>query len=303
MTLSLLLSLGLALAASSLPQERAACEPGSFPAHWINGLPDCSAEPDLQVHAYNPDFYILRESLCVHYEAPFMFLIFGAEKALLIDTGSALTFNLQERVQRIVNAWKLDNGVNSYELVVVHTHGHGDHVGGDAQFAGQPDTTLVAPGVAPNVQFFGFTNWPNDIVSYDLGGRVLDLIPIPGHEDSSIAFYDRQTCLLMTGDSLYPGRLYVVGAQAQGQWDVYKASVQRMVDFTASNPVSWILGCHIEMTQRPGVDYPFFAPKHPLEHDLQLDLSHLVLLNNTLIAAGNQIQIYKLRDFIIYPIN
>ncbi len=279
------------------------CEPGSFPGHWISGGPDCGTEPVLQVQAYNEDLLILRESLCVHYEAPFMYLIFGEQKALLLDTGSALTFNLYEQVARLVDEWKVAHGVSALELLVTHSHNHGDHTSGDPQFIGQPNTTLVLPGVASNVQFFGFTNWPNDIVSYDLGNRVLDLIPIPGHEDSSIAFYDRRTCLLLPGDSLYPGRLYVVGAQSLGQWDVFKASIQRLVDFTATNPVSSILGCHIEMTRRPGIDYPFFVTWHPHEHELQLDLGHLDLLNDTLIAAGDQIQKYTLRDFIIYPIN
>jgi hypothetical protein len=66
--------------------------------------------------------------------------------------------------------------------------------------------------------------------------------------------------------------------------------------------VQWILGCHIEMTQRPGVDFPFAATWHPNEHALELDLDHLKLLDAQLVAAGSHVQIYKLRDFIIYPI-
>jgi len=33
--------------------------------------------PDWQVHEYNADFYIIRESGCTHYEKPFIYLIFG----------------------------------------------------------------------------------------------------------------------------------------------------------------------------------------------------------------------------------
>src|SRR5207237_766066 len=63
-------------------------QPGVLPAAWMTGWPNCLAVPDWQVHEYNEDFYILRESGCVHYEKPFLYLIFGQEKALLEDTGA-----------------------------------------------------------------------------------------------------------------------------------------------------------------------------------------------------------------------
>ena len=62
--------------------------PGTIPAKWISGGPNCVEVPDWQVHAYNEDFYILRQSGCVNYEKPFLYLIFGKEKALLEDTGA-----------------------------------------------------------------------------------------------------------------------------------------------------------------------------------------------------------------------
>jgi len=40
------------------------------------------------VHEYNPDFYILRQSGCRHDEKPFLYLLFGSDKALLLDTGA-----------------------------------------------------------------------------------------------------------------------------------------------------------------------------------------------------------------------
>ncbi len=277
------------------------CEPGQFPAKWISGGPDCGSEPEIQVHAYNPDLYILRQSMCTNYEGPFLYLIFGQDKALLLDTGAG-GIPVQQTVARIVDEWLAAHGQSWIELVVVHTHAHGDHIAGDAQFAGQPNTTLVAPGVASTQQFFGISDWPNEIVPYDLGGRVLDVIPIPGHEPSHIALYDRRTCLLLTGDTLYPGRLYVFGAASQGQWAVYKASIQRLVDFASVNPVSWVLGTHIEMSRRPGVDFPLGSTHHPAEHVLQLGLSHLIELDQALDSLGNQPQMQIHREFIIFPI-
>jgi hydroxyacylglutathione hydrolase len=34
---------------------------------------------------------------------------------------------------------------------------------------------------------FAITSWPTDLGRYDLGGRVLDVVPIPGHDQTSIA--------------------------------------------------------------------------------------------------------------------
>ncbi len=43
----------------------------------------------------------------------------------------------------------------------------------------------------------------------DLGGRVLDCLATPGHHEAAVTYYDRYTRILFTGDTIYPGRLYV----------------------------------------------------------------------------------------------
>ena len=63
------------------------------------------------------------------------------------------------------------------------------------------------------------------VPQYDLGDRVLDIIPIPGHQPAGIAIYDRRTAILLTGDTFYPGRLYVRDQAA------YVRSIKRLVDF------------------------------------------------------------------------
>jgi hydroxyacylglutathione hydrolase len=57
---------------------------------WNKGAPDCTATPQdpLQVHAYDPQTFILRQSPCAHFEANFLYLLVGSDKALLIDTGA-----------------------------------------------------------------------------------------------------------------------------------------------------------------------------------------------------------------------
>ena len=286
--------------AASLPAVEP--EPGTFPERWICGVPDCDGEPAIQVHAYNRDLFILRQSLCTSFEAPFLYLIFGREKALLVDTGAG-NVAIQEAVAGVIQRWLTASGLSSIELVVVHTHGHGDHTAGDTQFTGQPDTTLVPASVSELQTFFGITNWPTDIASYDLGGRVLDVIPIPGHHASHIALYDRRTRLLLTGDTLYPGRLYILGAVSQGQWPVYQASIQRLVDFTATHPVAFVLGAHIEMTRVPGEQLAFRSTQHPNEHPLQLLHEHLLELHRSVIEMGGSPQLQTHDHFVIFPVD
>ena len=62
---------------------------GTLAEPWMTGGPNCLTVPDWQVHEYNEDFYILRESGCINAEKPFLYLIFGDNKALLEDTGVA----------------------------------------------------------------------------------------------------------------------------------------------------------------------------------------------------------------------
>jgi glyoxylase-like metal-dependent hydrolase (beta-lactamase superfamily II) len=276
---------------------------GSFPAAWINGGPNCPGEPQFQVHYYNPDFVILRQSLCTNYEAPFLFLLFGTQKVILFDSGaSGVGAGVRTAVQNVVNTYVAAHGGTPLQLIVAHLHGHGDHVAGDSQFSGQPNTTVVGTSQALVATFFGITTWPTQTATYDLGGRVLDILAIPGHQTAHIAAYDRRTGILLTGDSLYPGRLYVNGATSQGNWAVFKTSIQRLVDFTATHPTSWVLGTHIEMTTTPGVDLPLGATSHPNEHVLQLTRAHLVELHTALQALPTP-TLQVRNDFIIYPVN
>ncbi|MDZ4773789.1 MAG: MBL fold metallo-hydrolase [Planctomycetota bacterium] len=273
---------------------------GTFPTTWINGT-NCATEPAFQVHWYNADFAILRQSLCTNFEAPFLFLLFGTQKAILFDSGAG-GVPVRTTVQGLMATYAAAHGGAPIQLVVAHLHGHGDHVAGDSQFIGQPNTTVVGTSQTAVSNFFGLAPWPTQQGTYDLGGRVLDVLAIPGHHTAHIAVYDRRTGVLLTGDSLYPGRLYVNGASSQGNWAVFKTSMQRLVDFTSTHPTTWVLGTHIEMTTTPGVDIPLGAATHPNERVLQLTRAHLIELSTALQALPTPT--YQVRnDFIIYPVN
>lgn len=276
---------------------------GSLDVDWIHGSADCNQnqDPPIQVHKYNKNYYILRQNKCINYEGPFITLIFGDDKVFMQDTGatsSPALFPLADTVWGLINDWLKENGKQSIQLIVTHSHSHGDHVAADGQFIGLPNTVVVGKSQGEVAKFFGITNWPDQIVEYDLGGRVLDIIPIPGHHGTSIAVYDRATDILLTGDSLYPGRLYI----QTSLWSVEKASIQRLVDFAAKNNIVWVLGTHIEMTDKPGQDYKIGTKFQPREHLLQLEKKHLIELNDALIKLGNTPALEVHDDFIIYPL-
>jgi hydroxyacylglutathione hydrolase len=273
---------------------------GTFPA-WIHGSSPCSAntDPPIQVHQVDADTFILRQNKCVNYEAPFIYLLFGQTKVLMLDSGATsdpARFPIRATVQTLIGKVLAARGQASIALVVSHSHSHGDHVAGDGQFTGQPNTTVVQPSAAAVQTFFGFTSWPNQTVNFDLGGRVLQIIGIPGHEAAHIAIYDPNTRWLLTGDTLYPGRLYI------RDWAAYRASVARLVVFTQTHPFSYVMGTHVEMSSTPRVDYPVGTTFQPKEHVLQLAPSQLTELNDALIMLGGTPTRQVHDAFIIDPI-
>lgn len=275
----------------------AGVEPGVLPKSWMTGGPKCLEMPAWQIHEYNPSFFILRQSGCTHYEKPFLYLIFGRDKAILEDTGAG-PIDSASVVMDLVAKWsKLNGKPTPLPLIVVHSHSHGDHTAGDAGFRGLPNVQLVTAKVEELQKTFGIKTWPTDIVPIDLGGRIVDLIPIPGHDVAGIALYDRQTGILLTGDSFYPGRLYVGDAE----FPTFVASHQRLVDFTAGKPVAHILGTHIEQTNTPFVDYPRGTVYQPEEHVLELTRGVLLELNDALITLNGKLDRVVLRDVILSP--
>jgi YVTN family beta-propeller protein len=269
---------------------------GSLPKAWQTGGPDCATLPKWQVHEYAADFFILRESGCTHYEKPFLYLIFGSDRALLEDTGAGQV-DTARVVMDLVEQWAKRNKKDVVPLIVTHSHGHGDHTAGDAQFKDKANVQFVAATVPEIQKAFRIEHWPTDIGHIDLGGRTLDVIPIPGHNDASIAFYDRTTGVLLTGDSLYPGRLYVADFPA------FVASTQRLVDFTMDMPIAHILGTHIEQSRTPFVDYPRGTTYQPDEHVLELSRGDLLELNGALLGLQGKSAKIVFRDMTVVPVS
>jgi len=52
------------------PSAEAFLDPGVLPMSWRTGGPKCSELPKWQVHEYNANFFIIRESGCTHMKSP-----------------------------------------------------------------------------------------------------------------------------------------------------------------------------------------------------------------------------------------
>jgi hydroxyacylglutathione hydrolase len=299
-------SIACLLACCSLPLRAQLPQPdggsirtGTLPQAWSTGGPKCMEMPEWQIHEYNADLYILRQSGCTDFEKPFVFLLFGTERGLLLDTGSRRG-NIAATLRLVIHRWLARNHRDLIPLIVAHTHSHADHVAGDAELQALSDPaipiTYVAPTVDATRRFYGMSNWPQDPGSVELGGRVLDVLAIPGHDVVSVALYDRQTAILFTGDSVYPGRLYIRDFAA------FEKSNERMLHFTADKPVAHLVGNHIEQTRTPYTDYPVGTIYQPEEHELALGRGVLFEIQAGLAAMHGKPRRMAFRDFTLWPV-
>lgn len=279
-----------------LAGAQAKAPPALFAERWIDGTN--GAEPATQVQALDADTFVIRQSVKTNFEAPFMYLLFGRDKALLIDTG-AEDGQIRPAVDALIADWLTTNKRSSIPLVVAHSHSHGDHVAGDAAFRDRPDTTVL--GLKPDdvARFFGIDPWPDAIARFDLGGRKLSILATPGHQAAAIMVYDPRLNILLSGDTLYPGRLYVPVNFVPDN----RASIDRLAAFAATHPIRAVLGAHIEMTRTPGRDYPQEAASHPDEHPLELPASSIAELRDGLAARLDVPGEGQVHDhFIIMPV-
>src|SRR5271155_2628959 len=104
-----LLSLVAIAARAQFPEPNGGdLERGVLPQKWSTGGPKCMEMPEWEVHEYNSDLYILRQSGCTDFEKPFVFLLFGSDHALLLDTGSRRG-NIAPQIQLTVHRWLARN--------------------------------------------------------------------------------------------------------------------------------------------------------------------------------------------------
>lgn len=143
------------------------------------------------------------------------FLLTGTKEALLIDSG----FHIQS-VKKIVE------GLTDLPVKLLNTHADRDHVGGNNEFG----TFYMSMAEASN--YYHGENRKGTIVPVehgdvlDLGDRELEIIGLPGHTPGSIGVLDVEKRVLISGDPIQDGNIYMFGVQRE--MHAYVLSLKRL---------------------------------------------------------------------------
>ncbi|HEY9126175.1 MAG TPA: hydrolase glyoxylase, partial [Acidobacteriaceae bacterium] len=157
-----------------------------------------------------------------------------------------------------------------------------DHYAALNQFVDRPNTRYMGLTHEEMVGFWGMTNYPEERIALDLGGRTILIWGSPGHVVSEFAYYDTYTQVLYTGDMFYRGRCYI------SFWDLWFASMKRLMAFLETHPVTHVIGCHVEIS-RTGEDYPYGVTYQPDEapwHLTVAELKHAYEVAKTITEPG-----------------
>jgi glyoxylase-like metal-dependent hydrolase (beta-lactamase superfamily II) len=200
-------------------------------------------------------------------EETIAYLILGENKALLFDTGMGIS-----------DVKKLTTELTKLPIVVLNSHTHDDHVGGNWQFEtvygmdtdftrknakgsredAQAEITpdQICGGLPKGFDANTYATKPWHISRFvrdgekiDLGNRTLEIIATPGHTPDAICLLDRANGLLFTGDTYYPAPIWLY--RPETDLDAYVASVKRIAALAPE--LKLILGAHNVPVASPSV--------------------------------------------------
>ena len=225
-------------------------------------LPD---DPWFEVYKVAPQTFAIYEPH--QSEEVISYLIVGTKQALLFDTGMG-----------IANIKKIVSRLTSRPVVVLNSHTHDDHVGGNWQFnfIYGMDTAFtrenakgstadaqaeIAPGeICGNLpkafdpKTYRTKAWHVSFFIHDgfrikLGGRTVEVIATPGHTPDAIALIDRGNKLLFTGDTYYPAPIWLY--RPETDLPAYAKSIARLAALAPE--VKTVLGAHYIPVASPEV--------------------------------------------------
>jgi glyoxylase-like metal-dependent hydrolase (beta-lactamase superfamily II) len=195
------------------------------------------------------------------------YLIVGQKRALLFDTGMGIS-----------DIKKVTAELTKLPIIVLNSHTHDDHVGGnwqfdtvygmdtdftrtnakgsreDAQAEITPDQICgsLPQGFDPKAYVtrpWKITAYMHDGERFDLGGQTIEVIATPGHTPDAISLIDRANGLLFTGDTYYPAPIWLF--RPETDLDAYAASIRRLAALAPQ--VKLVLGAHNIPVAQPSV--------------------------------------------------
>jgi glyoxylase-like metal-dependent hydrolase (beta-lactamase superfamily II) len=225
-------------------------------------LPD---DPWFEVYKVSPGVFAIYEPH--QFEETISYLIVGHKQALLVDTGMGIG-----DIRRVTTR------LTSRPVVVLNSHTHNDHVGGNWQFlfvygmdtdftrknakGSRTDAQAeIGPGeicgALPkgfNAQAYATKAWKISLAIHDgfkinLGGRTMEVLATPGHTPDAISLIDRENGLLFTGDTYYPAPIWLY--RPETDLDAYEKSVKRLAALAPN--VKMVLGAHNIPVAEPSV--------------------------------------------------
>lgn len=257
--------LGVEASENQLVQGR-----GEGKDNWWDTLPRAAWSPfeKIQVQQSKGWFqvYRIRDGVFAIYEdgqfeEVISYLITGSEAALLFDTGIG-----------VGDISMVAKQLTDLPISVLNSHTHYDHVGGNhlfetiygvdgeytedhargrenseiREFVGPgwvwkplPDgTTLDNYASAP----FSIDSFVTDGHKFDLGGRSLEVIFVPGHTPDALVLLDRSGRLMFMGDTFYPASLYAHMGDAD--FFQYVQSAEKLAAYYGD--VDYLLPAHNE---------------------------------------------------------
>lgn len=241
---------------------------------WCKSLPRPEFKPLERVPVHDPWFEVYKVATGVmaiyephQSEETIGYLITGDRRALMFDTGMGIG-DLKTLTAKLIRL----------PVVVLNSHTHDDHVGNNWQFdtvygmdtdftrrnargSREDAQAEIASGEVCGPLPAGFdrnayatrpwkiAKYVHDSERIDLGGRTLEVIATPGHTPDAIALFDRKHGLLFTGDTYYPGTIWLY--RPETDLVAYGASVHRLA--TLAPQVKLVLGAHNVPTAPPTV--------------------------------------------------
>jgi glyoxylase-like metal-dependent hydrolase (beta-lactamase superfamily II) len=245
-----------------------------IPADWCKALPRPEYrslerifvhEPWFEVYKIEPGVYAIYEPHQA--EEAISYLIVGTKQGVLFDTGLGIA-DIHSLVSRLT----------SRPIVVLNSHTHNDHVGGNWQFdfvygmdtaftranaKGSRDDAqaelgpdMICGDLPKNFNSKTYATKPwkisaavHDGFKINLGGRTVEIVATPGHTPDAICLLDRANGLLFTGDTYYPGPIWLY--RPETDLDAYVASVKRLAALEPQ--IKLVLGQHNIPVAQPSV--------------------------------------------------